>query len=480
MGASGSPARQEPRIRIPGFENVPRPLRRARLVSGARKVAAYIVCMEHTVTLESVPDDELLRRLSGLLRHSRRVEADLVAHVGEVDARRLYAREASPSMFAYCTQVLHLSEFEAYLRITAARAARQHPLLLEVLREGSLHLTAIAKLAPHLTPENCETLVRRAAHRTKREIEELIAELAPRPDAPTVVRKLPNRGPGTAPVPPLRHGSDRAASPDTQLGLDRVGSSGLEQTRETSTTGLQSGVSGSAPAESVQPSGTVLNRVATDATADPSPLDGAAQPIPGLTSSNGSVVSAVAGRPRPHHLEPLSPARYKVQFTASAALRDKLERLAALLRPSVPDGDLAVIIEQAVTEKLERLEARRFAKTKAPRKGLSDSDASPCTRHVPAPVRRAVYQRDEGRCRYVDQQGRRCAARDGLEFHHRHPFGLGGDHSVGNISLACKAHNRHLAEVDYGRQAMARHRGGRSGRAHPTSPQPALPIDAPS
>jgi hypothetical protein len=77
--------------------------------------------------LQSLSDDELLRRLFGLLSESRSVEADLVAHIGEVDARRLYAREAAPSMFAYCTQELHLSEHEAYLRITVARAAREHP-----------------------------------------------------------------------------------------------------------------------------------------------------------------------------------------------------------------------------------------------------------------------------------------------------------------------------------------------------------------
>ena len=107
------------------------------------------------------------------------------------------------------------------------------------------------------------------------------------------------------------------------------------------------------------------------------------------------------------------------------------------MRSSVPDGDLAAIIEPAVTEKLERLEARRFARAKAPRKGLSERDTSPSSRHVPAAVRRAVYERDGGRCRYVDEQGRRCTARDGLEFHHRHPFGLGGDHSPGNVTLQC-------------------------------------------
>ena len=80
----------------------------------------------------------------------------------------------------------------------------------------------------------------------------------------------------------------------------------------------------------------------------------------------------------------LSPARYKIQFTASAEFRDKLERLRALMRSSVPDGDLATILEVAVIEKLERLESRRFAKNKAPRNGVEESDASPRTRHIPA------------------------------------------------------------------------------------------------
>ena len=157
-------------------------------------------------------------------------------------------------------------------------------------------------------------------------------------------------------------------------------------------------------------------------------------------------------------MEPLSPGRYRIQFTASAELRDKLERLTALMRSSVPDGDLGAIIERAVTEKLERLEARRFAKTHAPRKGLSDSDTSPSSRHIPAAVRRIVHERDGGRCRYVDAQGRRCTARGFLEFHHRHPFGHGGDHSPDGLSLLCRTHNRYLAEIDYGRQPMAKSR----------------------
>ena len=74
--------------------------------------------MANKFKLDSLPDDVLLRRLSEILKESRRVEVELVAHIGEVDRRRLYANQASPSMFVYCTERLHLSEAEAYLRRT--------------------------------------------------------------------------------------------------------------------------------------------------------------------------------------------------------------------------------------------------------------------------------------------------------------------------------------------------------------------------
>jgi hypothetical protein len=381
--------------------------------------------MQPTHSLTSIPDDELLRRLAELLGQSRRVESDLVAHVGEVDSRRLYAREASPSMFAYCTEVLHLSEAEAYLRIAAARASREHPVLLEMLADGRLHLTGIAKLAPHLTRENRETLLQAAAGKSKRQIEELIAELFPRPDAPAVIRKLPSAGPH----PEL--GRALAATAGLELRPEAVASGGVHVDRaESSSTRL--GPDGVAPT--------------------------------GLEP--GAALSSAA---RPARIEPLAPGRYKVQFTASAELREKLERLQALRRGFVPDGDLAAIIEEAVTEKLERLEARRFARTKAPRKALADGQTRAGSRHVPAAVRRAVHERDGGRCRYVDEQGRRCTAREGLEFHHRHPFGHGGDHSVGNIALICRLHNSYLAEVDYGREAMERHRSPRTVTEQPNA-----------
>jgi hypothetical protein len=152
-------------------------------------------------------------------------------------------------------------------------------------------------------------------------------------------------------------------------------------------------------------------------------------------------------------VQPLSPSRYKVTITASAELRDKLERLEALMRE-----DLAAVIEAAVTEKLERLEAKRFAETRTPRKSLEQTDTSASSRYMPAAVKRVVLKRDQDRCTFVDKQGRRCTERRGLEFHHDDPYGRGGDRSPSNVRLLCKCHNAYLAELDYGKEVMDKYR----------------------
>jgi hypothetical protein len=170
-------------------------VRSSQTATGGQKVWVYIVFMNNKFqpqSFSSVSDDELLCRLSEILQRSRRVESELVAHIGEVDQRRLYARYAS-SMFSYATERLHLSEHEAYLRIEVARASRKHPVLLEMLADGRLHLSGIALLHKHLTDDNRETLLKRAANKSKRQIEELVAELCPKPDIPATMRKLPEQ-----------------------------------------------------------------------------------------------------------------------------------------------------------------------------------------------------------------------------------------------------------------------------------------------
>ena len=108
-----------------------------------------------------------------------------------MDARRLHLGAGFSSLFAYCCEVLRLSESAAYKRIEVARAARGHPLLLERLADGSLSLATARLLAPHLTASNHQELLSAAAGLGKRAVEELVARRFPRPDVPALVRRLP-------------------------------------------------------------------------------------------------------------------------------------------------------------------------------------------------------------------------------------------------------------------------------------------------
>src|SRR5512134_3619243 len=102
--------------------------------------------------LSHLSDGVLLRDLAVHVAQSRANIAIVMAHVAEVDARRLYRPAGHPSMFSYAVHELRLSEDAALKRIQAARAARQFPAIFDAVADGRLHLSAVTLLAPHLTP----------------------------------------------------------------------------------------------------------------------------------------------------------------------------------------------------------------------------------------------------------------------------------------------------------------------------------------
>lgn len=126
-------------------------------------------------TLGDLSDREVLARVQDAARDERVASARLIALLMEVDRRRLYLGEGCSSLFTYCTHVLHLSEHAAYNRIETARAARRFPVILEVVESGAVTLTTVRLLAPHFTDANHRAVLERARHKSKREVEALIA-----------------------------------------------------------------------------------------------------------------------------------------------------------------------------------------------------------------------------------------------------------------------------------------------------------------
>ena len=357
-------------------------------------------------SLTHVSDPDLLRDLRSLLSRERATTAELLAHLAEVDARRLYAPAGYPSMFAWCVEELHLSEDEAFKRIRASRVARRFSVVFAMLADGRLHLTAVVLLAPCLTPENADDLLAAATHQSKAGIERLIAERFPQPDLPAwieapvppLARPLPS--PGTVEVDNAQLAPEPVASTDHQLAPEPVESTDRQ---------LSPGTAG--PLDAAPSLGTVWPRVA-----------------------------------------PLAPGRYGLQFTVAQATYEKLRYAQALLGHAVPSGELSEVFDRALDALIVRLEQGKFAVTDRPRPRRQRTTAHP--RHIPAEVRRAVWERDGGRCTFAGESGHRCESRTRLEFDHAEPVASAGRATAGNLRLRCRAHNQCEAERRFGRDFM--------------------------
>jgi len=140
-------------------------------------------------------------------------------------------------------------------------------------------------------------------------------------------------------------------------------------------------------------------------------------------------------------VSPLAPGRYEIRFTATAAMREKLRMAQDLLRHVIPSGDAAQIFDRALTALLDDLTRKKFAAAKSGEPPRSSRDTRPGSRHIAAKVKRAVWLRDGGQCAFTGRAGRRCAERGFLEFHHVMPYSVGGEGSLANIELRCRAHN---------------------------------------
>lgn len=146
--------------------------------------------MEAIPSFRHLSDTQLASTVDSLARHERHSTVALIAGLAEFDERRLHLPLGFSSLFSYCTRHLHMSEGAAYDRIEAARAARRFPVILEHLFDGSITLSAIGLIGRHLTAANHLTLIEECRHRSKRQVEVIVARLAPKPDAVTMIRRV--------------------------------------------------------------------------------------------------------------------------------------------------------------------------------------------------------------------------------------------------------------------------------------------------
>jgi len=363
-------------------------------------------------SLTHLRDAVLLQQLGALVNQDREITAVLLAHIAEVDDRGLYRPAGYPSMFAYCIGELRFSEDAAYKRIQAARACRKFPELFKAHADGRLHLTALSLLAPHFTPENVNELIEAATHRTKSDLEELIAGRFGVPGSPISQRAMIRAvAPALAtPVPQTRRDDDAFA-------------------------------------------GDLLT-----------PDVHASTPEPCDTQNYGQLVPEPVEGTQVQSLSQTCPV-FLVRLTVSKSTRDKLHYAQALLSHAVPLDDLAQLLDRALDALISQLEVRKFgAATRVRRpeqrsvEGGEGAVSDGVSRYIPASVRRAVWDRDQGRCTFTSITGGRCRVRIYLELDHVVPVARGGKATVANLRLRCGSHNQLEAERAFGEEFMRRKR----------------------
>jgi 5-methylcytosine-specific restriction endonuclease McrA len=364
---------------------------------------------EHPRSCPILSDDDLLARLEWIAGKSREVTVELLAHLAALDTRAiLYAAEGYGTLFAYCTEALRLSEDAACSRIAVARACRRFPVILEHLSSGAVTLTSMKVVAPHLTMENHEAVLERAKGLSVRQIAELVAEIAPRPDARTLVSRIP----GTGKV---------ASKPEPELPLPQ-------------------------------------NAAGVSAEPEPAPIpDASRRPVIQPTAPARYRVQFTVAQETHDKLRRLQGLLRReipdgdageIVSRALDLLLDKIERTklgavsqpAPHTRPSRPPENQP---ENAI-----RLETDEDIRTP-----LRPS------RYIPREVRREAWHRDGGRCAFVAATGRRCSETTYLELHHVHAYAKGGPSTLQNISLRCRRHNQYESDLVF---CPARRHDGRA------------------
>jgi hypothetical protein len=343
------------------------------------------------VTAAALSDRDLLARLRELAGGERAALVELLAHLAELDTRRsLFLAAGYGNLYAYCKGALLLSEDATYNRVEAARACRRFPVILDLLAEGSVSLTAIKMLGRHLTPENHAEALAAARGRTKPEIEALVARLAPRPDLVPMIRRLPARATDALPCLPVPVNA------------------------------------------SAEPAPPALAAGAETPSAPP------ARPPRIQESSPGRFAMQLTVGQETHD-------RFR-------RLQKLLARVCRGGDPEAV-FDLACLVLEREVLKTKRAAVKRPGKPRKTTRSGTEPVRNAETRSIPAEVRRRVWARDGERCAFVGPGGVRCPETKYLELHHTIPWAICRTSTPETLSVRCRAHNQYEAQLVFGERA---------------------------
>ncbi len=421
-----------------------------------------------TPSLELLEARQLRDSLKTLLRTEQSAMADFLVVLSGFDRRRGWELLGHASLFAFLRVELRLSNSSAFYRMNAARLLQRFPGLVGPLADGRLCLSTTAELAKVLTEANQSQVAPRFFGLSAREAQELVVELQPRqvPATRVVVTRVesPSANSVSAPAasqsvraePLLTLATAQPAHPDvvplTQLLTSEVANGGDGRSRT--------------PRDEVEPLTADLRRLHITVSRQLLKKLEAAQvglghAIPGATMEQ--VIDAAVDL----LLEKQAKARGQVKrprgVAATAEPLPVREIVAATARPSTEKTPQVTPTEpQPGTTPPHALVPTRPPLTEP---SIDPSNEPPPHRRtgpreaIPAAVRRAVWERDGGRCSWPLDGGGRCGSTHRLELDHVVPWARWGDSTEANLRLTCAAHNRLAAREMFGERCVDRYAG---------------------
>ena len=140
-------------------------------------------------TIKAFEKDDLINNTNLQNGNEKKAMTLNIAHLAEIRKRKLHIDLGYSSLYKYCTEALIIPEGSAYHRIQVAGVCERFPETLTYLYEGRTTLTNAGILSPHLTAENHLDLLERSAGKTRKEVEEIVAAIAPKSPLSSGIRQ---------------------------------------------------------------------------------------------------------------------------------------------------------------------------------------------------------------------------------------------------------------------------------------------------
>ncbi len=419
---------------------------------------------------------QLRDALKLLLRKEQSAMAEFLRALSDFDLRRGWEALGHASLFAFLVTELRLSKGAAYVRFSAARLIQAHPEALVPLRDGRLCLSSVGELARVATPRTFDEVLPRFFGCSSREAREVAAAIQPREAPPSrdqVTRLAPiadrrtSSGPNAASL--FRAPSPEQVAP--ALRLEPVVDSESVRAHEPNST-HPSRVE--APRDDVEPLSAELRRLHVTVSK---------QFLKKLEAARAGLSHAIPGATTEQVLEAALDLLLEKQARARGQVKKPRKTVeASMTRPTTAKAaptanpmpcaaqtTNAMAMATATIEMTSDQQPSAWSSSVARPEGRAN-DRAPDRRGgpretIPAAVRRAVWQRDAGRCSWPLDSGGCCGSTHRLELDHVVPWAKWGDSTEANLRLACHAHNRLAARKAFGERVVGRYGGRRAGGA---------------